>query len=105
VPQSDKNQRVSEVDSNVSVHMALRRWASNIYGGFHEPRSNPVDAVSLTRRDGGVWLCVVKRLNTSTGEREVLFGHGAGLIEALLDANAMAAGGRWTKDKPWAGRT
>jgi len=98
---TDKSVRTSEESPALAIRAVLRARISNLYGHIFSPRDNPCDGVSLRRGDGGVWLCVVKRLNTSTGEREVVFGHGADFAEALVGANKLIAAGKWVIDKPW----
>lgn len=99
--QSDRAQRVMGVGQSVTIHSALRSNVSNFYGTVVNASESPVDTFSFKRGDGGIWLCVVKRFNTETGVREVVFGHGSDFVEALVSANAMIAGGRWVTDKPW----
>lgn len=102
--QSDKAQRVGGVSGAVAIHIAIRTNCSNFYGSIAKPTESPIDSVALKRGDNGIWLCVVKRLNTDTGDRQVVFGHGGDFVEALVNANALISAGRWVKDKPWSGR-
>lgn len=102
---TDKDVRVRGVGASVAIHSAIRANCSNLYGALARPTENPVDTLSIRRGDRGVWLCVVKRLNTSTGQREVIFGHGGDFVEALINANGLIAAGRWVFDKPWSGRS
>lgn len=102
---TDRQIRVQGVGASVAIQSALRANVSNWYGATFKPVENPIDAVSFKRGDSGVWLCVVKRYNSATGERQVCFGHGGDLIEALISANGIIAAGKWTTDKPWSGRT
>jgi hypothetical protein len=105
MPQSDKAVRINGVGQSVRIHQAIRSDVSNLYGAIVKPTDNPVDSLAFKRGDGGVWLCVAKRFNSDTGNREVIFGHGSDFIEALVSANAMIAASRWTIEKPWAGRS
>lgn len=98
---TDKQVRTQEPTSGDLIREVLRKRCSNLYAHLFAARDNPVDAVSFKRGDGGVWLCVVKRLNTASGEREVVFGHGADLAEALVGANKLIAANKWVTDKPW----
>lgn len=101
MPQSDRQVRVNGVGQAVRIHQAVRSDVSNLYGAICKPTDNPVDHLAFKRGDRGIWLCVVKRLNTDTGNREVIFGHGGDFIEAMISANAMISGGKWAIEKPW----
>lgn len=101
MPQSDRAQRVQGVGQSVAIHSTLRGNVSNFYGGVVNAKEDPIDTFSFKRGDGGIWLCVAKRFNTSTGVREVIFGHGSDFVEALISANAMIAAAKWVTDKPW----
>lgn len=90
-----------KVSAGYAIRQVLRQRCSNLYAHLFTATDNPADAVSFKRGDGGIWLCVVKRVNTSTGEREVIFGHGVDLAESLVGANKLVAAGKWVTDKPW----
>lgn len=98
---TDKNVRTSVPTADYEFKAFLSRRCSNLFAGIFRAENHPIDAVGFTRRDGGIWLCVIKRLNTDTGERQVIFGHGADLALALVDGSKQVAAGDWHIDKPW----
>lgn len=83
-----------------------REWAttlSNIHGGTLGHGGNPIYALYIRSKSGGVWVAVAKRLSVEADEHQVAFGSGGSPINALRELNASIARGKWRKDLPWRG--
>lgn len=80
------------------IRSALATDLSN-FVGFIEDNPEPCMGFTLSRRDEGGYLIVMKRVVDL--EHQVMFARGLDIIDTLMEANGKLAAGEWRVNKPY----
>ncbi len=74
---------------------------SNLLGALEDDH-RPNTGLTLSRRDDGGYMAVIKRMDEL--ENQVMFAYGEDIFDALLKLNGKITKAEWKKDKTYAER-
>lgn len=83
------------------LHKALQKEVSNVYSYAGGNNTFAGNAVRVSLREDGSWLCVITAYIEAEGVDKVVFGSGDSVASALKNANAAIAKGAWRPVKKW----
>lgn len=99
----DKKFKDGEPNADFRLEREWTTTLSHIHGGTLGHGGNPIFALYVRAKEGGIWVAVAKRISTDDDEAQVAFGSGGSVTKALRALNASIAAHKWRKDMPWRG--